>query len=315
MELFNNNAAAELDGAINNSVTSLDVDDASDFPATGNFRIIIDDEIMKVTAVSSNTFTVVRGTEGTTAASHADLAAVTHVVTAASLRQLAQDYHLSGDYASLPAAGTAGRIYYPTDVPWVTHYRDNGSTWDVFRDGLLLTEPPASGWTWFNQGAATITTDRGSQLIESNDALSTFGGRRGRVRTLPATPFTIDMGFVITTTFDQYISLMARDSVGGDNHSFNIFLASGIAKLNVQQSTSPDAFSFENAVIPAHWSDVLFLRYTDNGTNKSFAVSQDGRIFYTVYTTTHTGWITANQIGFAAAISASVARLIHYKES
>ena len=84
-EQFANNAESTLSGAINNSVTSLVVASATAFPSAGNFRIRMDSELMLVTAVSSNTFTVTRGAEGTTAASHSDGVLVKHVLTAAAL--------------------------------------------------------------------------------------------------------------------------------------------------------------------------------------------------------------------------------------
>jgi len=73
-----------LDGSINDSVTSLDLADASDLPTISAFRdtvIHIDSEKMRVTAVSSNTLTVERGYGGSTAASHIDgaYAAMFHV--------------------------------------------------------------------------------------------------------------------------------------------------------------------------------------------------------------------------------------------
>lgn len=85
IERFANNAATTLNGAINNSTTSVVVTSAAAFPSAGNFRILIDSEILLVTSVSGNTFTVTRGVEGTTAASHSDAAAVTHVLTATAL--------------------------------------------------------------------------------------------------------------------------------------------------------------------------------------------------------------------------------------
>lgn len=87
-EQYENNYSTLLNGAINSSVTTLTVD-AVPTTMTGNFRIRIDDEIILVGAVSGLTFTgCTRGSEGTTAASHADNAPVTHVLTAASLRAL-----------------------------------------------------------------------------------------------------------------------------------------------------------------------------------------------------------------------------------
>ncbi len=91
-ETFVNGAAqTDLNGAINNSVTSLIVDDASGFPTTGTFRIKIDTELLQVTDVSGNTFTVVRGVEGTSAASHLDEALVDFELTAGALIQIRLD--------------------------------------------------------------------------------------------------------------------------------------------------------------------------------------------------------------------------------
>lgn len=86
-ELFTNGAESTLSAGINDSTTSIGVADGSVFPATGNFRIRIDDEILLVTARSGNTLTATRGQEGTTAASHDSAAAVKQILTAASLRR------------------------------------------------------------------------------------------------------------------------------------------------------------------------------------------------------------------------------------
>ena len=71
---FTNNAATTLAAGINSSVTSIAVTDGSVFPTiTGSdhFYVTFDDttnkEIVKVTARSSNTLTVVRGHDNTTA--------------------------------------------------------------------------------------------------------------------------------------------------------------------------------------------------------------------------------------------------------
>jgi hypothetical protein len=96
-EQFTNGAQTTLNGAINNSVTSLVVTSAAGFPTVGEFRILIvaeganTDEILLVTGVSGTTFTVVRAYEaiadGTQVAqSHATAATVAHVLTAGSLR-------------------------------------------------------------------------------------------------------------------------------------------------------------------------------------------------------------------------------------
>ncbi len=87
-EKFANNAIDRLAGPITSSDTVITVQDASEFPVTGTFRIRIDAELIRVDSVSGNNFTVTRGTEGTIAAAHQGAAAVTHVLTAAVLTNL-----------------------------------------------------------------------------------------------------------------------------------------------------------------------------------------------------------------------------------
>jgi len=72
--------ANQLNGAINNSVTTITVDSTTSFPATG--RIDIDTELITYTGITSTTFTgCTRGANGTTAASHSDNAIVTNATS------------------------------------------------------------------------------------------------------------------------------------------------------------------------------------------------------------------------------------------
>ena len=63
-EQFKNLASTTLSGDIDNATTSVGVASAMGFTG-GNFRILVDSEIMLVTGVSGTTFTVVRHQEGT----------------------------------------------------------------------------------------------------------------------------------------------------------------------------------------------------------------------------------------------------------
>jgi hypothetical protein len=85
VEQFVNAAQSTLSESITDSVTELTVTSATKFPGTGDFRIVIDSEIMIVTGVAGNVFTVTRAAETTTATSHAELATVGHTLTNASL--------------------------------------------------------------------------------------------------------------------------------------------------------------------------------------------------------------------------------------
>ena len=67
-----NRVVSALAADITSTATSLSViaGEGAKFPATGDFHITIEDEILKCTARSTDTLTVVRAQEGTTAAGH-----------------------------------------------------------------------------------------------------------------------------------------------------------------------------------------------------------------------------------------------------
>ena len=68
--------AVLLDGGINNSVTTLDVDAGTGIVFAVGDRIKLSDEIMLITGIATDTLTIVRGYEGSTAASHSDEAVI-----------------------------------------------------------------------------------------------------------------------------------------------------------------------------------------------------------------------------------------------
>jgi hypothetical protein len=78
--------------ALDSSETTVTVTDGSVFPSSGNFAVVVDDEIMHVTARSSNDLTVVRGAESTTAAEHANGANIAQVITAGFMPGVEIDY-------------------------------------------------------------------------------------------------------------------------------------------------------------------------------------------------------------------------------
>lgn len=128
VELFANSASSTLNGAIDNVQTTLVVTSASLFPAAvaglSQFRLLCETELMLVTLVAGTTFTIVRGIEGTTAASHADTTAVYCIVTQGALQQLKAD--AQGWITALDFDFTAyGTVALATD----TTYTIGGLTW------------------------------------------------------------------------------------------------------------------------------------------------------------------------------------------
>ena len=89
VESYANSANTTLNGAINNAVTSLVVTSAAGYPNSGQYRILVDAEIMLVTGgQGTTTWTVTRGIENSIAASHLTGAQVRFIITAASLQEL-----------------------------------------------------------------------------------------------------------------------------------------------------------------------------------------------------------------------------------
>ena len=94
---FSNNAKTTLSSGVTSSATSVSVVDASLFPAISGseyFYVTFEDtsgniEIVKVTGVSSNTLTVVRGQEGTTARAYSSGDKAENRLTAGGLNDVA----------------------------------------------------------------------------------------------------------------------------------------------------------------------------------------------------------------------------------
>ncbi len=155
---YANNATSTLGATITNVATTLTVASAATFPTAGDFALLVDSEIMKVTAVSGATFTVVRGQEGTAAAAHTAAVTVTSPLTALSLQNL---YHVdvraygatgdgvADDTVAIQAAvtGAAGKhVYFPAGNYKITAAITFGTPGQVFSgDGMESSTVTLSG--------------------------------------------------------------------------------------------------------------------------------------------------------------------------
>jgi len=103
-ELFVNDPQTTLAAAITSTgATTLSVVSSTGYPGTGNFRIRIDSELMLVTGVSGTTWTVTRGIESTTAATHLITSIVNHVFTAGGITQALSE---ASPPANVPSSGS-----------------------------------------------------------------------------------------------------------------------------------------------------------------------------------------------------------------
>jgi hypothetical protein len=271
-----NDAQSSLNGTINSSVTSVDVSTGSNFPSSGNFRIIIDSEIMLCTARSSNTLTVVRGRDGTSAASHTNGASVAQIYSSAGIAELFQD--------------TDALFGYSSRVPAHGLFADNGST--------ILT---SSDFTWNNQDSATVT-ERGGTVLMNCPKRSTYS-MHIQERTPPSAPYT-------------YIAAMRAAVLVGSNDSKPVFgigfretssgklLVIGVLEefffedgpqVRVSQCSSSTSI-FSNTTGPTEFQgacDYVWLKIENNGSNMKLYVSADSFEWVQVYSQANNAFFSA----------------------
>lgn len=131
IEQFANAAQSTLASDIDETTTSVTVASPTLFPTIGQFRLLVDTEIMLVTAVASGVFTVSRGVEGTTAAQHLAGATATAIVTA-------------GAISNALLGVKNGIVFRPGGAP---------------AQGLVTTWPEVQDFISLNDGACVVYVD------------------------------------------------------------------------------------------------------------------------------------------------------------
>lgn len=272
-----NDAISSLNGSINNSTTSITVSDGSKFPSTGNFRVMVDSEIMICTARSSNTLTVTRGQDGTSAASHADLATIAMIYSTEGLTRLLQD--------SEPLFG------YSSRKPTMGLWGDDGKT-------ILM----ASDFTWNNQGGATSADENGTILL----SCPTDASRNLRIleRSAPSTPYTYIAAFssqcVLKNTSSPFFGLGFRESSSskfmlftfGMNNFFN--WAPRISSQRWSNSSTRFTTNFGDHIVFVTCAPLVWMKIENNGTNLKYHISADGHQWIQYFSESKTAYFSGN---------------------
>ncbi|HEX3657049.1 MAG TPA: hypothetical protein VHV55_14645 [Pirellulales bacterium] len=271
-ELFHNNSTNTLEYTINSSVTTLTVTSASSFPASGNFRLLVDSEIMLVTGVSSNVFTVVRGYESTTAASHTSGATVSSILTSGSLARWAADLN----HQRLTGGPPVGRLLDAsgnalTSASFTVTNGVTGATVTDGPDGTLLGFYPAQ-----SSGFQFVT------LLRSISA-----------------PFSVvtalQFSFQSAADVGFWAGLLLADGSGMSvSHSFFLSDTGGfnLATSKMSSNTSESANYTQNFV----WCNApyLWLKAEDDGSSTlTFSFSHDGYNWNTSFSVSRTDWLSA----------------------
>lgn len=295
-EVFKNNASTTLNGAINNSVTTVTVTDGSVFPSTGNFRVLVDDEIMHVTAVSTNDLTVNRGVESTTAASHSNGATITHIVTQDGLYRAGQDSVFLWGYSGRPALGKlvdgSGNIIDSSDFT-VTNAN---STTLTDQDGTILVRKPN------NSGASENNTFYTVAVTPPMTRIMAFQFRGARTQTIEH----LVCGMVIRESSTGKAIVWGKDYNQGTK----------IAAYRYNSATSFSANSVAPAVID--FPEIIWLKIEIDASLVRYSYSSDGVEWFERATENKTAFIAGafDQVGFAVnnlqSNDPTIARILHF---
>jgi hypothetical protein len=285
VELFANTAQSTLSAAASSAAGTVNVTTPSLFPSTGNFRLLVDNEIMLVTSVSGAVFTVSRGQEATMAAAHAQGAACTLVATNGSMQAFRSDTNGQGTYANRPAAGYAGRAYYPSGGRVLS--LDNGSTWNLFGPTFPLTDPQSTSFSWVNQGSAAVSTAYGGYYLTA-PAGSNAHSLNIYETTLTGTQATMLVAFNGGLVTDTWIAGISLRAPGTNSGVFTICFGGGtgtIGNYTLYSWTNPTTFSSSLGQLAFSSSNMagqglyVWYRYLVSGGNAYHQLSGDGITF------------------------------------
>ena len=291
---------------------------ANAFPSSGNFRLVfgndLNSEITLCTAVNSatNTFTIVRGQEGTTAQAWVNGTTVALILTAQSINQMRADAFSVGTYSTRPLQGLPTGSYYQTTdghTPWI--WDSNIGAWRPQINGILGFQPPPA--TLFsigvNQGVATIVDSGKGALDFTNvaDGANTvnfhgyFFNFAGPCFVEACLAIQINASFAVGNSWTS-LGPALRESATGKLVFFgqSLTLSSGVPYIEADIYSAPTTRTASSSVNfdPTGVAPV-FLRIIRDNKNVTFQYSRD-RVLWTtsrqdLLTTDFTS--TTDQIG------------------
>ena len=229
-EQLQNFGHTTLDGGIDDTTTSVAVVDGSVFPSSGNFRINVEDELMLVTARSTNTLTVTRGAESTSAAAHTSGTQVDSVLTAGSLAQYVTE-NGGGSLTVTDESGTVSDAAVTSiTVPDGTLV-DNGTGLVTLREVptgvvalkvLRTTDQTVTTATWTQATFGMATEDPEGGWSDANDEYTVPAGQGGMYA------YTLKSAWDFNSTGKRYVALRVDDVPAAEGS----FVAPGDASTN-----------------------------------------------------------------------------------
>jgi hypothetical protein len=166
---------------------------------------------------------------------------------------------------------------------------------------LRLIPPKRDDFTQVNTFASI--TDKSDRLVVTVDsrAAGVAGAVRLLTRPVPLAPYTIDFAGMVsaainTSAQSTQIGVVAYD--GTKLETFHLEVV-GTSAFKIQIQTWNSTTTFGTTVLTTYQvgSGMIFLRVTDDGVNRTYLYSSNGKDFNTILTRTTTTFLTATQIG------------------
>jgi len=237
----------------------------------------------------------------------------------------------TGTFASRPTTAPEGTMYYCTDGP--LKFIMSGGSWKPYLGSIpLVTPPAASTFSLINAVLNTSFKDfRGGLLFNGDCAAGTFFTAK---KTAPATPYSITAHFLPTwnSTTNNIANLNYgtagicwRQTSNGNIHLGGVVFATTITgvygtifRLLPASGTGSSGITYTNSTdfnFPPQISQLsnhgVWIKGTDDGTNRIVSISGDGSLFKPVYSVARATSVTPDEVGIVVGNYATAGQTIN----
>lgn len=313
-EQFANNAATTLSSPVIISDTTITVASVAGFPVATPFRIMVDFEVMMVTGILGNIFTVTRGIEGTEPDNHNINVEVSQACTNGSFYGFSECRFGTGSRSNLPIPELNGRLYL-TQFPGWYLFREDGIAWRVWGPIFQLYEGidieddnwnlvNANGGVNPNIGITDLFGDL-NLVVSPNVAV----GENIRLLTeLVSAETPIAPPYLVVAAFTPILSpvnqtccgIVFRDSATEEFIIFRVMYDdTSVTKrdlvISLDKYDDPNTFNSNYKTLSAGTltSTMIWFKMEDDGVNLNWYFSNDGLNFAIFDTQSRTNFLAS----------------------
>lgn len=235
-------------------------------------------------------------------------------------------------YASLPGSGNTAGDAYLVDADGLV-YVWSGTAWPANGAGLAVSggsgdiAPKIANFPTVVGSGATITDKNGRMDVQLSNAVF----MHALYQTCPAPPYTIDAHVSLELNPTNLIggndAIVAGLALSDGTKVRGFYMgfwgsSSALDRLSIDSWTNSTTFGAQvsfQAPFKQFTCDDHRIRITDNGTNRIYYLSRDGKRFFQVYSEASNTYVTPSLVGlfFHSMNTLSVlpgkASLLHYK--